>query len=196
MPLRRLFDYLPPALPGPQIVCGMRVRVPFGSQRLVGIVMEVADSTSIPPDRIKQVLEVLDTTPVLDESAVALLRWAADYYHHPIGEVLAAALPKALRLGAGSSSVQERWIVTTEGAAAFEAGEPKRAPKQRNLLKVLMERDGALADELDELAAGWREAARALAKRGWIASVEHIPQPPDDVGRTRESGPPLSPEQH
>src|SRR5215468_10097011 len=92
MPLRRLFDYLPAEAQTPGTV-GQRVRVPFGRQRLVGLVMEHADSSDLPATRLKTVLEVLDAEPVLDRSAVELLRWAADYYHHPIGEVIAAAIP-------------------------------------------------------------------------------------------------------
>jgi len=98
VPLRRLFDYLKPddALVAP----GMRVRVPFGRQRLIGLVMETAAASDVPPERLKQVQEVLDSQPVLDSGALALLQWAAEYYHHPIGEVLAGALPKSLRTGA------------------------------------------------------------------------------------------------
>jgi len=101
-PLRRLFDYLPPASPGAlQLPApGSRVRVPFGRQRLVGVVLASADTSEVPPGRLKPILEVLDPKPVLDAAALELLGWAARYYHHPIGEVLAGALPKALRLGA------------------------------------------------------------------------------------------------
>jgi primosomal protein N' (replication factor Y) len=99
-PLRQLFDYLQPAEPGAQVAPGMRVRVPFGNQRLVGFVIEGAESSELPAGKLKAILEVLDSEPVLDADSLALLRWAAEYYHHPIGEVLAAALPKALRLGA------------------------------------------------------------------------------------------------
>ena len=100
-PLRRLFDYLlPPACGGAAVPAGMRVRVPFGRQRLVGVVMASADSSELAPERLKRVLEVLDPVPVLETAALGLLSWAAEYYHHPIGEVVAGALPKALRLGA------------------------------------------------------------------------------------------------
>src|SRR5512138_608023 len=139
MPLRRLFDYLPPA-DAPADV-GRRVRVPFGRQRLVGLVMEQAESSDLPVARLKTVLEVLDAEPVLDRSAVELLRWAADYYHHPIGEVIAAAIPKALRECAPIIATEERWTVTAEGADACAEGEPRRAPKQRELLRILMERE-------------------------------------------------------
>jgi len=85
------------------------VRVPFGRQRLVGIVLEAASSSDLPSERLKPILEVLDPRPILDTAALGLLRWAADYYHHPIGEVISAALPKALRLGASSSNTDSRW---------------------------------------------------------------------------------------
>ena len=39
------------------------------------------------------------SAPVFDPVTFDLLRWAADYYHHPIGEVFAAALPVSLRAG-------------------------------------------------------------------------------------------------
>src|SRR5581483_2795412 len=148
MPLRRLFDYLPSPDAPVRGEVGQRVRVPFGRQRLVGLVMEQADSSDLPAARLKTVLEVLDAEPVLDRSAVELLRWAADYYHHPIGEVIAAAIPKALREGAPIIATEERWTVTAEGADACAEGEPRRAPKQRELLRLLFERDGASASEL------------------------------------------------
>src|SRR5882757_7819254 len=112
MPLRRAFDYLPPNTLGPpersgSLGPGMRVRVPFGRQRLVGIVLETAGSSDLPSERLKPILEILDPRPILDTAALGLLRWAAEYYHHPIGEVMSAALPKALRLGASSSSTEE-----------------------------------------------------------------------------------------
>ncbi len=94
-----------------------------------------------------------------------LLGWAAHYYHHPIGEVFAAALPKALRLGAPAAAREERWLATTAGAAAWAAGEPRRAPKQRALLGLLAA-GPVTAAELDERAGSWRDGgARAPGTR-------------------------------
>ncbi|HEV7715894.1 MAG TPA: primosomal protein N', partial [Steroidobacteraceae bacterium] len=101
-----------------------------------------------------------------------LLRWAADYYHHPIGEVIAAAIPKSLRAGAPAVAVEDFWVVTAEGTQAAALGEPRRAPKQRDLLAHLAEKDGATATTLASFMEGWPPVARALAKRGWIASTE------------------------
>lgn len=198
-PLRRLFDYRADVLgPGGEAIGpGMRVRVPFGRRRLVGVIMEVADASEVPDDRLKSVLECVDSRPVFDAAALSLLGWAADYYHHPIGEVLTAALPKALRLGGGVDSLEERWLLTSEGREALAGGEPRRAPRQRQLLAALAGPDavessgaahssarvpGLTAAELDEELASWREAARALIERGWVAVIETSTAPEVEGG--------------
>src|SRR3984885_6141911 len=50
--------------------------------------------------------------------------------------------------------------------------EPRRAPRQRALLELLARQPGASAAFLDEHARPWREAARALAARGFVARTE------------------------
>src|SRR5476651_616785 len=143
MPLRRPFDYLPPAEDvRHRVAPGVRVRVPFGRQRLIGVVIGDAAHSEIPAERLRPILEVLDSEPVLDPAMLALLVWSADYYHHPIGEVLAAALPKALRLGAAARAVTRRWSATVAGREAAAGGQPHRAPQQRRALMRLIENAG------------------------------------------------------
>ncbi|MDP1708980.1 MAG: primosomal protein N' [Gammaproteobacteria bacterium] len=99
-PLRRSFDYLPPqGGETAQLVPGCRVRVPFGRGQAVGVVLAVASQSRVAQTRLKRVLEVLDMEPLLPAELLSLLVWASAYYHHPIGEVVAAALPAALRQG-------------------------------------------------------------------------------------------------
>jgi primosomal protein N' (replication factor Y) (superfamily II helicase) len=198
-PARPLFDYLPPQAEGELALpaVGARVRVPFGRRRLVGVVLGVADRSDLPPARLRPILEVLDATPVLDAAALELLRWAAEYYHHPLGQVSASALPKALRLGAPATPMEERWSLTEAGAAAVAAGEPRRAPRQRALLALLGSRGASAAAELDAIDSGWRHAARALVRRGWVASgAFRAPTPPSAAATLREAGPTLLPEQN
>ncbi len=193
-PLRRLFDYLPPP-DGSVPVVGARVRVPFGRQRLVGLVMGVAHGSDVPPERLKPILAVLDAVPVLDAAAVALLEWASAYYHHPIGEVAAGALPKALREGAPSSALREVWTVTAEGHAALASGAARRAPRQLALLGALAADANASAQALNERLPAWREAARALLKRGWLARAAVAEVRAASGARVRAPGPPLLEEQ-
>ncbi len=196
MPLRRLFDYLPPPLPSEALLePGMRVLVPFGRQRLVGVIMAIAASSELPAERLKPILGVIDARPVLDRSALAILEWAADYYLHPIGEALAAALPKALRLGAGASEARRLWSVTAAGKSAYADGEPRRAPRQRELLAYLIDHEGVTPETLTESMPDWRAPARLLVARGWIASAETHVQISDAPSTVRGLGPDLAPEQ-
>lgn len=89
VPLDRVFTYRIPADAAP--VVGGRVLVPFRQQRITGIVVELHDRK--PSVATKNVLTVLDATPVLDEQLLKLGRWIADYYLSPIGEVFRTMLP-------------------------------------------------------------------------------------------------------
>jgi primosomal protein N' (replication factor Y) len=198
VPLARLFDYRAPAEAPAALAPGVRVRVPFRRQELIGIVLETASASEIPEERLKPVVEVLDREPVLDGGSLDLLRWAADYYHHPIGEVLATALPRALRLGASADAWQEQWTVTPEGREARARGEPRKSPKQGRLLAYLIEREGATADVLTEQLPNWRGAARLLAGRGWIVASKVLAtrsERPAARAELRTQGPELRDEQ-
>lgn len=96
VPLPRTFDYLLPEVGVAKAGC--RVRVPFGKQQeRVGIVVSVSDHSELPLDELKSVIEILDNEPIFSPSIWRLLLWAADYYHHPLGDVLFHALPVLLR---------------------------------------------------------------------------------------------------
>jgi len=97
VPLPNLFDYLAP--PGiPEIVEGTRVLVPFGRKKMVGVVVGGAARSEVPAGRLLAILEALDGgEPLLDTKLIELLRWCWMYYKHAPGDVIASALPPALR---------------------------------------------------------------------------------------------------
>ena len=98
VPLPRTFDYLLPDSMSAKAGC--RVTVPFGKQQRVGIVVSVSDKSELPLNELKSVVEVLDSEPVYSTSTWRLLLWAADYYHHPIGDVI---LGKGVYVGPNAS---------------------------------------------------------------------------------------------
>lgn len=171
VPLPREFDYLPPpgAAVGPDWV-GCRVRVPFGrgSGELVGLVTGTGPAAG-DPAALKPACERLDTAPLLHGELLESLRWVAAYYHSPLGEVVATALPAALRAGQSLPDTQRHgWAATRAGRE--EAARPGREGRPRRLLLALCEgtRD---EDELDLHLPDWRSAARALARRGLAERV-------------------------
>ena len=82
-PLSRLFDYLPPD--DGEHLPGCRVLVPFGRQKQIGLVMELAAHSDIPESKLKKTIAVLDDSPLLNEVDRWLVSFTSDYYHHPIG---------------------------------------------------------------------------------------------------------------
>jgi primosomal protein N' (replication factor Y) len=195
-PLRRLFDYLPPRDEGHPPRVGTRVRVPFGRQRLVGVVHSHAQGSELPREKIKPILEVLDAEPVLDARVMELLEFAAQYYHHSFGQVIAAALPKLAREGAAACAAEEHWYATEAGRDALAAKTLSRAPRQRELLAMLASADGSAAVVLAEKFDDWRTPMRALIARGFASSAEIFEEPtPCAAEPIRNLGPGLSQEQ-
>src|SRR5512139_2805318 len=93
-PLRRVFDYrAPPSADPARLQPGQRVWVPFGRRKVVGVIVELRERSELPEARLKNALAVIDDQPVLDAALLGLLRWAAEYYRHAPGEVIASALP-------------------------------------------------------------------------------------------------------
>ena len=176
-PLRRVFDYLPPvhSSPAPEPKPGVRVLVPFGRQRLIGILVGTVSESTLPLPKLKAALEFLDERPVFDPVTFELLRWAADYYHHPVGEVFAAALPVSLRGGQPAAIGTEQFGLTEQGREELKRPSSRRAPQQRALLSWLADRAHATADEVSE--AFKPGLLRSLAARGWIAA--HLDEAPD-----------------
>ncbi len=184
-PLRRTFDYLRD-VDAPAAMAGQRVRVPFGRREKIGFIVSIERQSDVDRAKLKRVSSYIDERPTFDATLLALLRWAADYYHHPLGEVIATALPKLVREGATLQARSFGWALTPAGRHALDAGEAKRAPQQRALLERLA-RDNAVVAE-DDLAdwPRWRDHIRSLRERGWAERQElepaHSPPPSQPEG--------------
>ena len=169
-PVRAIFDYLPPPGGLPVDVVGCRVRVPFGRGERIGIVIGTAPSNHAPA-RLKPVLELLDQTPLLTASLVALARWAATYYCHPVGEALSALLPVELRHGEPLRMLTERGWCLTDAARAALADGTRIGPRQRELL-TSAERCPLRAAMLRALPFDALRVVGDLRRRGWLADTE------------------------
>ncbi len=172
VPLRKVFDYLAPqGVSLDQVEPGMRVQVPFGRSRKVGVVVALATSSDVPANKLKAIHSILDAQACLDKEQLKLLNWAADYYQHPIGEVLSAALPRKLRDGVPLSADETVWRCATT-APAEALAELKRAPRQAELWQLLSDcPDGMDQNQLGQLEFDARAALRALKERGWIEAI-------------------------
>ncbi len=184
-PLRRLFDYLPPRGGDSPYCPGQRLLVPFGRQKVVGILMEVAECSDCPIDKLRHAERLLDEVPLLPEPTLALIRWAADYYHHAPGEVVATAIPALLRQGKPAEAEGiTRWRLTEEGLATDPAT-LGRAHRQRAVLERLRTTDGPRSPAELDPEADLLPVLKRLAERGWVEPVSTpcipAPTPADGV---------------
>jgi primosomal protein N' (replication factor Y) len=78
------------------ILPGKRVLVPFGQRRVTGYVLGEYHKND--RNEIKQILDVMDEEPLFFSCMIPFFKWTADYYLHPIGEVIKCALPVGLNI--------------------------------------------------------------------------------------------------
>jgi len=195
-PLSRLFDYLPPDDGRP--LPGCRVLVPFGRQKQIGLVMELAAHSDVPVSKLKKAIAVLDDDPLLSEVDRWLVSFTSDYYHHPVGEVVSAALPALLRQGKPLVSLVRKISATTAGATADLNLIRKRAPRQAALLTIIRDADAITFDELDQAMPGWRRLKNNLADKSLIeefTSSDDSDQPESLANVEQVDGPKLNRDQ-
>ncbi len=182
-PLYRVFDYRLPAILGKQTIQpGIRVRIPFGRQKLIGFVIEETLGSEVPANKLKSIIKILDSHNLLGDDILKLLFWAARYYAHPLGDVLQTALPVYLRNNDDAAPLLNTWWRPTQTSHkpasqkyfSMPAEEEvlqtlKRAPKQRQLYQLLLAADDGLdADALNCRTENWRAPLKALLARQLI----------------------------
>ncbi len=169
--LRRRFDYLIPDDVS-TLRIGQRVKVSFARRELVGVVLKAQVESELDTAKLKPIIDVLDDEPLLRGSLFRLLEWCSRYYHHPIGEVFSAALPKLLRNGGALQYKGERCWFLTDTGKQLELNALARAPKQQQLF-ALLNKHLLLSDaQLTEQLKGWQPAMRALADKGWVIAEQ------------------------
>ena len=216
LPLDGVFTYSVPSELERQVAVGHRVLVPFGRNKTyVGIVAKVlftVDGLQFTGDysaaeerpaskssvNYKDVLQVLDASPILLDSQLNLWRWISDYYLSPIGEVYKAALPAGLKAEDGYRPKTETYIRLTpkfrsERALHIALDMLQRAPSQQKAFIDFL--DLAMFTETEDYLSGITRdellneghtlaTISALVKRGLIETYEQ------EVGRLNHGGEP------
>ena len=186
-PLHGCLDYLaPPHCPAQTLSPGMRVQVPFGKRKTVGVLIQTAAHSRIASQRLRPALSLLDSESLLSPDLLELSAWASRYYHHPLGEVMSTLLPTALRSGQAAQLPTLRvWRITSTGQSV-SPDDLKHARRQAALLDRLQRTpDGLTGDELSELENTWHNSkglggvyqpSRAAGDAGDVCATGHLAQ--------------------
>jgi primosomal protein N' (replication factor Y) len=197
-----LFDYLVPEGMG-TVRPGQRVRVPFGrTNRLLEAFVVEAEPAEGDGGRdsewqkarafeLKTVREILDKEPLLDASLMELAKWISGYYVCPLGQVLAAMVPAAVKKEAGMRKEVRLYLAGAADESRMRSG------RQRAIVHVLQEA-GAFGEEtavektdLLERAGCTEGPLKKLLRDGMVRSVVRYGVPTLPIvpkGLSEESG--------
>ena len=196
LPLDGVFTYSVPQSLEEQVKMGVRVLVPLGRNKTyVGIISEIHDKK---PEgyQIKDILQVLDSYPILFDTQLRLWQWIADYYLSPIGEVYKAALPAGLKAEDGYRPRTETYIdlspkFRNEATLHVALNMLQRAVKQQAAFIDFLALSGWDKNEPQEITRDellnqghTLPTVTALVKRGLLQTYER------EVGRLNHGGEP------
>ncbi len=86
-----------------KIKVGVRVTIPFGKMMLQGFVMEIYSDTDYDKNKIKDIMEVIDDTPVLNEEMLLLGKEMSENLLCSKVSAYQAMLPKALKASSNTN---------------------------------------------------------------------------------------------
>ena len=137
LPLEGLFTYALPEEMEAHVGFGMRVVVPLGRSKTY-VALAVKVHSDQPEFKVKPILHVMDTEPVLTPLQYELWQWIADYYMSPLGEVYNAALPLGLKQRDGFKPRMETYVTLSpqyqsEQALHVALNQLVRAAKQQKV---------------------------------------------------------------
>ena len=164
--LRGPFDYRRPEAMA-ELEVGSVVRVPFGPRRLLGVVVEVAEASELPPERLAEPIEALESG--VPAELVRLGLWVAREYCSTPSRGLQLVLPPGTGTGGRTvrSKVELRVEILPAGERALSGGE-RLGVKQRAVLEALRAGETS-AGELASAVGSDRQTLRRLEQRGLVA---------------------------
>ncbi len=171
--LDREFDYrIPTALSG-AVHVGARVSVPFGRRAVQGYVVGLADHSSQPPEKLKEIGEVVGKKPLLSDKILELARWMARYYCCPVESAVRCALPVVVRKA--KVSWKERQFVRLGQISPAEfAALLKKARKQAHIIEILRREEEMLVADLVQRADTDAATVKRLAEKGFVVVTDRV----------------------
>ncbi|MCI0694586.1 primosomal protein N' [candidate division KSB1 bacterium] len=137
LPLSRGYTYRVPESLDELAQAGCRVLVPLGKRVATGFVVRRTDKIDFSPEKLRDILDVLDETPLFDASRLELAQWIADYYLCGLGEVLRTMLPPGLE------KESHQYVRLTHEPTAEELTRlENRAPRQAEVVRALIGKEG------------------------------------------------------
>jgi len=177
-PVRGEFTYVVPEALSGRLAPGQRVLVPFGRGTALGFFLGPASPPAEEGVKLKPIQRVLEESPSLPPDLIALLRFAAEHYRYPLGEVIRGALPPGLTKAEDEKEARPDVQHFAVALVTEAPAELRRAPAQSATLAYLLAVGGrAPLDEVAHAIPGARDTLKKLASRGMVRLEEQVLKP-------------------
>ncbi|MGI6679432.1 MAG: primosomal protein N' [Dehalobacterium sp.] len=180
----RIFHYRIPDRLSEQIEVGSIVKVPFGRQKLEGMVVGFVDVPEV--DQVKDIDELVYPFPLLSKDLIDLASWMAKYYLCPRASALQCMLPGGLKrssTGLRGKLVEYCFLVLPSHNLGKDGKKPGRlGPKQKLILSYLAKHPGSPVSLVLATTGAPRSSLNSLLKKGLIqVKSEEIYRDPYDA---------------
>ncbi len=177
--------HLPTELVG-TVVPGSLVIVPFGKQRVQGVVLRFIDTPEVADTR--PVEEVVDEKPALTPLQMELAQWMAEETLSPLGACISLMLPPGL---------SQHTDTLVKLNLNHESDLSGLSPLEKRIVSLLKKRGDLRARQIDASLrhVTWRPTLRKLAREGIVLTRAILPPPRVSPKTTRMVSLAVSPEE-
>jgi primosomal protein N' (replication factor Y) len=183
VPLEGTFTYSISEEMAARCVLGMRVLVPFGkSKTYTGLAVKLHDNPpDLPPEKVRDVIALLDEQPIVTPMQLRLWQWIATYYMCSVGEVLKAALPSGLKADTEYRPKKEAYVALamqfhSEKSLHVAIDMLRQSPRQQQMLACYL--------QLSHWDSFWTEAEEEdISFSASLAKEQLIPEGIKEITR-------------
>lgn len=153
---------------------GRRVQVLFRGKPHIGIVWANHVQPDIDVQKILPIQKVFEQEALLPESWRELVAFASRYYHYPLGQVVATALPQGLKENKALAMPETVWFYRLSEQGKKQAYPVERFVKKRALWQALHGEQGCSLSALKRIHHEANKWLIEWQEQGW---VERLPEP-------------------
>lgn len=166
----RIFHYrVPKELEG-KVEVGSIVSVPFGKQKVEGIIVGFVPEPEV--KNTKEIYALLSPYTLLSKELIDLACWIGDYYLCPKVSVLQSMLPAGLKFSDKAVKAKKLEFAFLSDNGYFKEEKSnnigKLGPKQQQILKFLQEHNGSSVVEILSNTGAPRSSLKSLTLKGLV----------------------------
>ena len=168
VPIDDFFDYQCEE----NVSLGQAVLVPFGSRKVMGIVVEVDSSTGLEAHQIKKIIRV-DNDILFNEELFKLFKFVSSYYHYPIGQTIHIAVP---------SNLKKTEKVLNKKSYIYEATDllnkstiDQISARKKNLIEIakVIFKEKQTDEALKTISINWKKYVKELVDLNFVKEREY-----------------------